>query len=341
MNMNFEHEQKMRTIKVIISEIVMVLSVLLVVGVLILIVSGYWVNEEFEVERQGMIQVSSIPTGATVIVDGVASSWFERTNMSKIITNGEHTVTVTRNGYDSWTKTIEVSEGLLYRLHYPRLFLQERIKEKTLSNLEATKVKVSPKRDYLLVTDADGVMGLVNLNSDIPEVKKMTEVQVDELLHDWETFYKNEELYDKKGNIILKFYEDKYLVMVKENKIIVVKKDTNEELVNAEISFTPKVKEIGHNGEFIAFSNGNKLATLDMESMEVIEWTVESEDFYWIDNDMIGVVDDGGKLIVYDYDGLNRREITNGIDAKLPVMITDDRWLYYFSLDGVLMREIL
>lgn len=341
MTMNFEREQKLHTIKVIISEIVMVLAVLLVVGVLILIVSGYWVNEEFKVERQGMIQVSSVPTGATVIVDGVPSGWFERTNMSKIITNGEHTVTVTRDGYDSWTKTIEVSEGLLYRLHYPRLFLNERTKEKVLSNLEATKVKVSPKRDYLLVTDKAGAIGLVNLNSDIPDVKEMTDLQVDELLHDWETFYKNEELYDKKGNIILEFYEDKYLVTVKENKIIVVKKDTGNELINTEISFIPKIKEIGHNGEFIVFSNGNRLATLDMESTRVKEWTVESEDFYWIDNDMIGVVDDGGKVIVYDYDGLNRREITDGVNAKLPVMITDDRWLYYFSIDDVLMREIL
>ncbi len=56
---------------------------------------------------------------------------------------------------------------------------------------------------------------------------------------------------------------------------------------------------------------------------------------------MIGVVDEDGKVIVYDYDGLNRREITSGVNPKLPVMITDDRWLYYFSIDDVLMREIL
>ena len=45
-----------------------------------------------------------------------------------------------------------------------------------------------------------------------------------------------------------------------------------------------------------------------------------------------------GDLIVYDFDGLNRRVIANGVSSGFPATITEDKWLYYFS-NGVLTRE--
>ena len=47
-----------------------------------------------------------------------------------------------------------------------------------------------------------------------------------------------------------------------------------------------------------------------------------------------------GDLIVYDYDGLNRRVIASNVSSRFPAAITDDKWLYYFS-DGQLIREWL
>ena len=127
--MDLEKRARRQSLRVIVSEAVMVIAVAAMVIVLALIVSGYWLNADFEVERQGMLQIYSIPTGANVEVDGDAP-WFQRTNTSKILASGEHTVTLTKDGYDSWSKTINISEGLLYRLHYPHLFLLEREKEK-------------------------------------------------------------------------------------------------------------------------------------------------------------------------------------------------------------------
>ena len=40
----------------------------------------------------------------------------------------------------------------------------------------------------------------------------------------------------------------------------------------------------------------------------------------------------------YDFDGLNRRSLSNGVSSRFPVFLTRDRWLYYFS-DDTLMRE--
>ena len=45
-------------------------------------------------------------------------------------------------------------------------------------------------------------------------------------------------------------------------------------------------------------------------------------------------------LIVYDFNGENRRELSHGVSATFPVTITDDKWLYYFS-DRDLVREVV
>ena len=80
------------------------------------------------------------------------------------------------------------------------------------------------------------------------------------------------------------------------------------------------------------------LATLDFESTSIREWPIEGE-FDWLDNDMLYAIRDGN-LVVYDYDGLNRRELASNALGSFPVTITNDRWLYYFR-DNHLVREWL
>lgn len=335
--MDFEKEKRRQTIKVIITESLMVMSVVALVVALVLIVSGYWINADFEVERSGLLQVSSVPTGAMITVDD--STWFQRTNTSKMIASTEHTITIAKDGYDTWMKDIEVSEGLLYRLHYPRLFLLERQKESILPMKDLVKVTVSPKRDSLLVYQLNG-WSRINLNSDMPVAKVMTSAEATSQLQDWEKIIDETENYDEDGNILMKFYEDQYVVAIKKDLITVTKKDSEEVILSEKLAFVPELVKVGHAGEFIVMSSGRELTTLDMETMSLIDWKVESSHFGWLDNDMIYVVDMEGNLIVYDYDGLNRREIASGVSEKWPAMITADKWLYYFS-DGVLMREWL
>ena len=170
--MDADKLKKKQSLKVIISEAIMVLAVVALVSVLALIVSGYWLNSDFEVERQGMLQVSSIPTGADLSVDG-ESSWLQRTNTSKVVSSGEHTIVISKEGYDTWTKQVNVSEGLLYRIHYPRLFLQERESEKILNTASALLATISPDRDKLLLIGDTTEWSLVNINDDNLEPKKL------------------------------------------------------------------------------------------------------------------------------------------------------------------------
>ena len=150
--MDRDKAKRIQHLKVIASEIVMVVAVFLTVSILVLIVSGYWLNADFKVERQGLLQISSIPTGADVDIDG-DSSWLQRTNTSKTLSSGEHSIILSKEGYDTWSKTIHIREGLLYRLHYPRLFLNDREVEDVIDIDGTIFASVSPDRSTMLLAN--------------------------------------------------------------------------------------------------------------------------------------------------------------------------------------------
>ena len=452
----------------------MVVAVIIMVIILGFLVSGYWINSDFEVDRQGLLQLSSIPTTATVTIDGVEGSWLERTNMSKNLSSGEHTIVLTRDGYDSWTKTINISEGLLYRIHYPRLFLEERDKEKVLDVANFNSATISPDHSYLILLNDTTEWTSVNLNDeslkpvkfdiapyfsglspadpaitekrlfsgtiesihwdrdsthalfkakfgdntewvllDVKNPKNTVNItrefggnfsdveildnssgnllvvqngnlhKIDlgaksissvlvEGVEDFDHFNQNEVIFSAKikdapegqpgyyvgtfkigdsqiqhlldtptpAKVALsKFYEDKFITILLENQLSLYKKDDFTHVADFTLNFTPGNLEVGHNGEFITMEALPQIATLDMESISVAEWTIDGDDCDWIDNDMLYSVKDG-ELIVYDYDGLNRRVIASNVSSRFPAAITDDKWLYYFS-DGQLIREWL
>ena len=463
--MDLERKNKRQNLKVIISEAIMVLAVIATVTVLAFVVSGYWINSDFEVERQGMLQISSVPTGATINIDGETSSWLQRTNTSKVLPNGEHTVTLTKEGYDSWTKTINIKEGLLYRLHYPRLFLEDRTPEDVFKLKDVTLATMSSDHDYLLLINGTTKWSYLDLNSsklepvsiDISKLFSSVSLAEDattglftgEILKaDWDfddahvlfkvknsdtiewvlldikspdksvnltkefgvdfssikilnnssstllavqdgnlrkidvsgrqisaslvedvvdyDHYNNEIVFvaqkdegyytgffkvgdsdiTELGNLdsaakitISKFYDDKYITILQDSKVSAFKKDDPENITYYDLTFAPAKMKVGHDGEFITMYTGSKIATLDMEAGLVREWSPESDNFGWLDNDMIYAVKDG-ELIVYDYDGLNRRVLAKNVSAHFPVGITDNKWLYYDS-DGSLMRETI
>ena len=458
-----EKLKKKQSLKVIISEAIMVLAVVAMVTVLGFIVSGYWVNSDFEVERQGMLQVSSMPTGADLSVDG-ESSWLQRTNTSKIVSAGEHEVKISKEGYDSWGKKVNVTEGLLYRLHYPRLFLKERVAEKVFDADNCNFATISPNGRKLLLAGDTTEWRLVNLNNDKLEDKKidLSKVLMDKNMSedviktvfdgkiisaDWDRnndhvlmnieslgktewllldvenpknslnitrefeadfgevvilddsssnlltlkggdlqkidvsgktisevllrdvinfdHYEQDIIYTAKKNsgydvgtfrlgddepVILKneianpvmvaiyrFYDDMYVAVLDNDTVNTYKKVDFEHVNEYKLGFVPAKMKVGHAGEFIIMDNGAEIASLDMEANAVREWRVDGENYGWLDNDMIYSVHDG-QLIVYDFDGLNRRELSRNVSSHYPVGITENKWLYYFS-DGELMRE--
>ncbi|MBR3204577.1 PEGA domain-containing protein [Candidatus Saccharibacteria bacterium] len=169
-----ERIQQLRRIKVIVTEFFMFVCVILLVVFLSLIVMGYSLNLKRLggggeiIERTGLVQISSKPIGATIEIDG-GTALLLRTNGSKTVASGEHTFKLIKEGYEGWEKTIDVREGMMYRLNYPRLFPVE-IETEKIMKLEGVEVATStPNMEKMLVLQA-GKMYLVNLNETTPGI---------------------------------------------------------------------------------------------------------------------------------------------------------------------------
>ena len=462
--MDPEQVKKRQTLRVLFSEAMMVLSVVAIMTVLIMITSGYWINQNFEVERRGMLEVLSSPTGADIVVDG-ETAWMAKTNSSRILSKGEHTVSISKEGYGDWVKKVTIEEGLMYRLPYVRLFPNEPELEK-VSEINARISSVSPDRSSMLLIDDSTTWKILHLNEDKVSTTDLDVAKVFDKIGgaeamagiagiDWskdgnrillkvvwneknewllldlkdseksasltETFGMNFDtvkFFDKTGDDLLvvdggelrkldvseqsiskilasnvtnfnlydesivyvangkvsvlkkvdgeaidlldvqgdrifaaltRSYRDNYLTVIEDGKLSLYKgqlprnKDDKsfEQIFSVEIGLMPERIKIGVDGDFVIMSNGKNIVTLDMESENVSRFEVEDGKIGWLDDHLLYVVDNDGDMVVYDYDGLNRRELSKNASQRLGATVSEDeRWLYYFS-DGWLVRESL
>lgn len=158
-------KKKLQSVRVIATNLFMGLSVIIIVTVLTLISMGYNFNKEWELEQSGLVQVNSSPRDAVVDVDGDTQS--SHTEMSKMLSAGEHTIRISKPGYDVWERTLNVESGLLTRVDWARLFPIE----KTIENVHDYKslrlVSVSPDNQYiLLLPDDTATAQVINIKND-------------------------------------------------------------------------------------------------------------------------------------------------------------------------------
>ncbi|MDO4760188.1 MAG: PEGA domain-containing protein [Candidatus Saccharibacteria bacterium] len=460
--MDPEQQKKRQTLRILFSEAMMVLSVIIIMTVLIMITSGYWINQNFEVERRGMLEVFSAPTGADIIIDG-ESDWLAKTNNSRIVSKGEHLVTIKKEGYGDWSKKVTIEEGLMYRIPYVRLFPIEAEVEK-VSEIDAKLSSVSPNRNLMLLINDSTTWKLLHLDNDKAnatnvdvsglfgdaaatiigaswsadnnrvlleatvndgtewfvldlkdasknisltkafgmnfdtveffdkpgdnllvidegELRKINinEQSISKILASKVTsfnIYENSVVYisgevEKKVSVLKKIddapidlydvsggktfaaltrsYRDNYLTVISDSTLTLYKgklprdkndKNSFEKIFSVGIDFVPEDIHVGGDGDFVAMRSGKNIAALDMESENVTKFEVEDEQVDWLDGYMLYVVDEDGDMVVYDFDGLNRRELSKNASKRLSATVTEDRWLYYFS-DGWLVRENL
>ena len=169
-----KRRRRKRGIKVFITEGLMVLAVILLVVMTTFVAIGYNVKpgEDWTIERTGLVQIQSKPTGANLMIDG--ESIFGWTNMSRSMTEGEHEIILSRDGYDTWTKKISVMAGLYHRLNYPRLFLTEKKIEELETIPEGYKISFAKDGNIaLLYSDEDFDWKIYEINNDVPKIKEI------------------------------------------------------------------------------------------------------------------------------------------------------------------------
>jgi hypothetical protein len=117
-------------------------------------------------------------------------------------------------------------------------------------------------------------------------------------------------------------------------------------VIDKDLGISPKNNaSVSRNKEFVAFSENERIAMLDVELMEVYEYDYPGGKLQWADDFMLALTE-GDNLTVMDFDGTNIRELVSGVVSRFGATITsNNRWLYYV-IDGQdgglsLMRERL
>ena len=154
---------------------VMTFTVIAVVAVLVLVVSNYRINRETgTLEQRGLVQFASTPSGAYVTVDGTVLS--SRTATKHSVEPGEHSFSVTRDGYEPWNLTTSVSAGSLVWLNYVRLVPTDRTNQvmNTYSTVAATSPSPDGKSILLQYDKMQPVFRLVDISRDQPSGKDIT-----------------------------------------------------------------------------------------------------------------------------------------------------------------------
>lgn len=170
--MDRKKTKKIQNARIIMTNIFMGLSVIAIVFILMLIAMGFSFNENGNLEQSGLLQLSSHPSGATVEIDG--ETQFSRTEISKMLSSGEHKVKITKSGYDTWETSVRVDAGLLTHISWVRLFPLNPVTEKMATYDQARLISFSTDRKNLLYLEQNSTKLLfINLQGDSIKANKI------------------------------------------------------------------------------------------------------------------------------------------------------------------------
>lgn len=170
--MDRKKTKKIQNARIIMTNIFMGLSVIAIVFILMLIAMGFSFNENGNLEQSGLLQLSSHPSGATVEIDG--ETQFSRTEISKMLSSGEHKVKITKSGYDTWETNVRVDAGLLTNISWVRLFPLNPVTEKMATYDQARLISFSSDRKSLLYSEQNSTKLLfINLQGDSIKANKI------------------------------------------------------------------------------------------------------------------------------------------------------------------------
>lgn len=113
-------KQKRHNIRLSIGYVVIGTVLLLATTVLLHLANGYGLDREGRVIQNGLVFVSTQPSGADVYLSGVRQK--NRTNTRLNVPAGQYVLELKRPGYHGWKRALHVEGGKLQRFAYPFLF---------------------------------------------------------------------------------------------------------------------------------------------------------------------------------------------------------------------------
>jgi hypothetical protein len=284
-------------LKVVVVNVAMATIALTAAVVLLLVAMGYKFDLNGQLGRTGLVQVDSLPNGAVVSLDGIVQSM--RTSFSKNVDAGWHTVTVSMDGYDIWTKSADVKPGMVTRLNYARLFPLDRQVTEVRDLGQIYQVSAPERRQFILVMQTHDQWELVDIRTNTPRFTKISIAPV----------FEAQVLKEAKEVAIAKWSDDGQKVLIRLTR-------ADGQLEWAVMDLTQPEKALNLNREFslgfsrvvLADGSGNTVFTLDGGNLRradvgtktitsVIESGVQTMSAYAGRVAYTRVTDDGQRLV--------------------------------------------
>lgn len=140
-------KELMKRIAIYIAMTILVLT--LATGFVLLILGYRFDSGNGRIEQGALLQFATVPPGATITIDGKEVS--VKTPGKSTVLAGRHDFTLSREGYGTWRKTLDVKAGTLTWLNYARLVPTNRpvTSLTTYASLRATLA--SPDGRFILI----------------------------------------------------------------------------------------------------------------------------------------------------------------------------------------------
>ena len=309
--MDREHKKRMETVRLLITEAIMVLVIIVTAVILTFVAMGYNFNNNGEIGQSGLVQLRSYPSGASITIDG--DTILARTTASRMLTAGDHTIKLSKDGYDTWEKTVTSESGRLLKLEYMRLFYQDRTAEEIKAyDGSLGFFSPTPNRDYaILALSGSSTWQYLDLRGDSATE---TELDLAELLKGLEvkTVSWNED-------------SDKLLVQAlrtNETEWLLINVKDVKESVNLSKEFAMSFSELrfmnDSGDKLIALQNGNirTIATGSKTVSQVLAEDVKKFDFVgdyivFLNNaQKLGIINGETKTEVTEYSADNLINVT-------------------------------
>lgn len=131
------------------------------------LVNGYYIDSEGEVIQNGLVFIDSKPESAKVFLNGEEQR--NRTDIKLVVPEGEYEVVLQRDGYRSWSRSLNLEGGSLRQLTYARLIPDVIDNEVALtipSMPDMTDQSIDKRWMIMSFADNPYLMSMIDLDND-------------------------------------------------------------------------------------------------------------------------------------------------------------------------------
>lgn len=166
-------KQKRHSRRLSITYVVIGTVLLLATTILLHLANGYGLDRQGRVIQNGLVFVSTRPTGADIYLNGERQK--SRTNARLNIPAGQYVLELKREGYRDWKRALQVEGGKVQRFHYPLLFPVD-LQTTTVKQYESAPLLSTQSIDHrwlLVGTNEPNTFDLYDLNAKQLEARQV------------------------------------------------------------------------------------------------------------------------------------------------------------------------